>query len=110
MAFFEFHQKFKGLLFFGFCGTLKSFRENHAGIFFKFISDFQYLKFTLGSSYISTGFDVYIVDGLVNLSGYMVRGTSWVFRALQTGFVQSYATAMVLGIFILVSVYLIVIG
>jgi NADH-quinone oxidoreductase subunit L len=66
--------------------------------------------FTLGSSYISTGFDVYIVDGLVNLSGYMVRGTSWVLRALQTGFVQSYATAMVLGIFILVSVYLIVIG
>jgi NADH-quinone oxidoreductase subunit L len=66
--------------------------------------------FTLGSSYTSTGFDVYIVDGLVNLAGYMVRGTSWVFRALQTGFVQSYATAMVLGVFILVSVYLIVIG
>jgi NADH-quinone oxidoreductase subunit L len=66
--------------------------------------------FTLGSSYTSTGFDVYIVDGLVNMAGYMVRGTSWVFRALQTGFVQSYATSMALGIFILVSVYLIVIG
>jgi NADH-quinone oxidoreductase subunit L len=66
--------------------------------------------FTLGSSYTSTGVDVYIVDGLVNLAGYMVRGTSWVFRAAQTGFVQSYATAMALGIFILVSVYLLVIG
>jgi NADH-quinone oxidoreductase subunit L len=66
--------------------------------------------FTLGSSYTSIGFDTYIVDGLVNLTGYTVRGASWVFRALQTGFVQSYATAMVLGVFILVSVYLIVIG
>ncbi len=61
---------------------------------------------TLGTSYTSVGFDTYIVDGLVNLAGYTVRGTSWVFRTLQTGIVQSYATAMVLGIFILVSVYL----
>jgi len=62
--------------------------------------------FTLGTSYTSVGFDTYIVDGLVNLTGYTVRGASWVFRRFQTGIVQSYATAMVLGIFILVSVYL----
>jgi hypothetical protein len=43
---------------------------------------------------------------LVNLAGYSVRGASWVLRRLQTGVVQSYATAMILGIFILVSVYL----
>jgi NADH-quinone oxidoreductase subunit L len=65
---------------------------------------------TLGSSYTSVGFDTYIVDGLVNLTGYTIRGTSWVFRKLQTGIVQSYATAMVLGIFILVSVYLLAAG
>ncbi len=65
---------------------------------------------TLGMSYTSVGIDTYIVDGLVNLTGYMIRGTSWVLRRLQTGIVQSYATAMVLGIFILVSVYLLATG
>ena len=35
---------------------------------------------------------------------------SRLFRKLQTGIVQSYATAMVLGIFILVSVYLLSMG
>src|SRR5881397_1381330 len=61
---------------------------------------------TLAGSYTSVGFDTYVVDGLVNLAGYTVRGASWLFRSLQTGIVQSYATAMILGIFILVSVYL----
>src|SRR5438093_1000911 len=61
---------------------------------------------TLAGSYTSIGFDTYVVDGLVNLAGYTVRGASWVFRRLQTGVVQSYATAMILGIFVLVSVYL----
>jgi NADH-quinone oxidoreductase subunit L len=65
---------------------------------------------TLASSYTSVGFDTYVVDGLVNLSGHTVRGASWVFRRLQTGAVQSYATAMILGIFILVSVYLLSTG
>jgi NADH-quinone oxidoreductase subunit L len=65
---------------------------------------------TLGTSYTSSGFDTYVVDGLVNLAGYIVRGFSWVFRKIQTGIVQSYATAMVLGIFILVSVYLLTAG
>jgi NADH-quinone oxidoreductase subunit L len=62
--------------------------------------------FTLAASYTSVGFDTYVVDGLVNLAGYTTRGASWVFRRLQTGVVQSYATAMILGIFVLVSVYL----
>jgi NADH-quinone oxidoreductase subunit L len=61
---------------------------------------------TLGGSYLSVGFDTYIVDGLVNATGYTVRLFSWMLRRLQTGIVQSYATAMILGIFILVSVYL----
>jgi NADH-quinone oxidoreductase subunit L len=65
---------------------------------------------TLGTSYTSVGIDTYVVDGLVNLAGYTVRGTSWVFRKFQTGIVQSYATAMVLGIFVLVSVYLLSTG
>jgi NADH-quinone oxidoreductase subunit L len=65
---------------------------------------------TLAGSYSSVGFDTYIVDGLVNLAGLTVRGASWTLRRLQTGIVQSYATAMTLGIFILVSVYLLSMG
>ena len=61
---------------------------------------------TLAASYTSVGFDTYVVDGLVNLAGYTVRGASWTLRRLQTGVVQTYATAMILGVFILVSVYL----
>src|SRR5262245_43220340 len=65
---------------------------------------------TLGSSYASVGFDVGVVDGLVNLTGRMVRGGSKALRMIQTGVVQSYATAMVLGLFIMVSVYLLWLG
>ncbi|MBI1950332.1 MAG: NADH-quinone oxidoreductase subunit L, partial [Acidobacteria bacterium] len=65
---------------------------------------------TLAGSYTSVGFDTYIVDGLVNLAGYTVRGFSWMFKKLQTGIVQSYATAMIFGIFVLVSVYLLSTG
>ena len=65
---------------------------------------------TLAVSYTSVGFDTYVVDGLVNLAGYIVRGFSWVFRKLQTGIVQTYATAMIFGIFVLVSAYLLAKG
>jgi len=65
---------------------------------------------TLATSYTSVGFDTYVVDGLVNLAGYIVRGFSWVFRKVQTGIVQTYATAMIFGIFVLVSAYLLARG
>jgi NADH-quinone oxidoreductase subunit L len=65
---------------------------------------------TLGSSYASVGFDTVVVDGLVNLTGSIVRGGSRALRVMQTGLVQSYATAMVLGLFIMVSAYLMWLG
>jgi len=65
---------------------------------------------TLGTSYASVGFDTVVVDGLVNLTGRVVRGGSKALRVMQTGVVQSYATAMVLGLFIMVSVYLLWLG
>jgi NADH-quinone oxidoreductase subunit L len=65
---------------------------------------------TLGSSHASVGFDTAVVDGLVNLTGRAVRGGSKALRWAQTGVVQSYATAMVLGLFIMASVYLIWLG
>jgi NADH-quinone oxidoreductase subunit L len=65
---------------------------------------------TLGTSYGSVGFDTFVVDGLVNVTGRAVRAGSRALRVVQTGVVQSYATAMVLGIFVLVSVYLLLMG
>jgi NADH-quinone oxidoreductase subunit L len=61
---------------------------------------------TLGSSYTSRAFDLGVVDGLVNLLARLAAGTSRTVRRLQTGLVQSYATAIVLGVFVLVSAYL----
>jgi NADH-quinone oxidoreductase subunit L len=65
---------------------------------------------TLGSSYTSRAFDLGVVDGLVNLLARVAAGTSRAVRKLQTGIVQSYATAVVFGLFVLVSAYLIASG
>ncbi len=60
---------------------------------------------TLGLSTLSDLYDRWIVDGVVNLSAYSIRGMSAVFRRLQTGRVQTYVAAMVLGIFVLIVFY-----
>jgi NADH-quinone oxidoreductase subunit L len=62
--------------------------------------------FTIGLSHISRFFDQYVVDGLVNASAYTTRGLSLAFRRLQTGLVQSYLSVFVFGIFLFVSLYL----
>jgi NADH-quinone oxidoreductase subunit L len=62
---------------------------------------------TLGSSYTSRAFDLGVVDGLVNGLARAATATSRTVRRLQTGIVQSYATAVVFGLFVLVSAYLI---
>ncbi len=63
-------------------------------------------NFTVGTSYLSVFSDTWLVDGLVNLTGRTVRGASRQLRKLQTGLAQSYATAMVLGLFVLICIYL----
>jgi len=62
--------------------------------------------FTIFSSWISHLADKYIVDGLVNLTGVVIERSSFVFRRVQTGLVQNYALVMLLGVFVFVSVYL----
>lgn len=54
---------------------------------------------------VSCWWDKWIVDGLVNGVGFGVKLFSYPLRILQTGFVQSYAFLMVLGIVVLVWVY-----
>jgi hypothetical protein len=49
-----------------------------------------------------------VVDGLVNLVGWVVQESSLAFRRFQTGLVQNYALLMLFGVFAFVGVYLFV--
>ena len=63
---------------------------------------------TIFSSWISHLADKHIVDGLVNLVGTVMHEASYRFRRLQTGLIQNYALLMVFGVFVFISVYLLV--
>jgi len=58
------------------------------------------------TSWLSGRTDYHIVDGLVNLVGWIVQESSLAFRRVQTGLVQNYALLMLFGIFAFVGVYL----
>jgi NADH-quinone oxidoreductase subunit L len=62
---------------------------------------------TLFTSWFSGLTDRYVVDGAVNLVGWTTEESSYWFRRLQTGLVQNYALLMVFGVFVFVSVYLV---
>jgi len=55
---------------------------------------------------VSMWWDTWIVDGLVGLTGTLVRLTSYPVRFLQTGRLQSYALVIVLGTLLLLGYYL----
>jgi NADH-quinone oxidoreductase subunit L len=63
-------------------------------------------RVTVISSFFSGLTDRTVVDGLVNLVGWIVQESSHVFRRFQTGLVQNYALLMLFGIFAFVSIYL----
>ena len=54
--------------------------------------------FTRFTSRVSMWWDTWIVDGLVNLTGLVVRMTSYPVRLIQTGVVANYALVIVLGL------------
>ena len=62
---------------------------------------------TRRSASTSVSFDEMVVDGAVNTIADELGQTSDLFRAWQTGYVQNYALIIALGIFVLVSAYLI---
>jgi len=62
---------------------------------------------TVGLSHVSNFNDRWVVDLAVNGVGAFVRGSSFILRRAQTGVVQNYAAAMVLGTFLLMGIYLI---
>jgi NADH-quinone oxidoreductase subunit L len=63
-------------------------------------------RLTIIGAWFSGLTDKTVVDGLVNLVGWIVQESSLAFRRVQTGLVQNYAMLMLLGIFAFVSVYL----
>ncbi len=63
---------------------------------------------TVAAAYLSGFFDKYVVDGLVNLIGWILQLGSRVFRRLQTGVVSQYAMVIAVGMFVLVFFYVVV--
>ena len=63
---------------------------------------------TRASAWCSQLFDKYVVDGAVNLVGWAASESSFSLRRLQTGLIQNYALVMLLGVFVFVSLYLLV--
>jgi NADH-quinone oxidoreductase subunit L len=59
-----------------------------------------------GAEKVFAPFDYYFVDGIVNGVGKVTRGTGQLLRYLQTGLVQSYAAAIVLGVVLVVAIML----
>jgi NADH-quinone oxidoreductase subunit L len=49
----------------------------------------------------SNVWDRYVVDGLVNLTAFVLDNGSYLFRSVQNGLVQQYALLMLLGVFVL---------
>jgi NADH-quinone oxidoreductase subunit L len=60
---------------------------------------------TRGTATLSKLFDTYIVDGLVNLVGRINNMLSRLFSSFQTGLVQRYALAAVFGIVVFILIY-----
>jgi NADH:ubiquinone oxidoreductase subunit 5 (subunit L)/multisubunit Na+/H+ antiporter MnhA subunit len=56
---------------------------------------------------LSSFFDKYFVDGLVNLTGWVLDKSSYLFRRVQTGYVSNYALVLAAGMFVLVCVYMV---
>ena len=65
---------------------------------------------TRALAWISHLIDKHAVDGIVNLIGWAVSETSYVLRRVQTGLIQNYALATLLGVFVFVflTMYLLV--
>jgi NADH-quinone oxidoreductase subunit L len=63
---------------------------------------------TVAVSFLSGFFDKYVVDGLVNFTGWLMRAGSRLFRGLQTGLVSQYALVLAVGMLVLTGFYLVV--
>ncbi|MDH3745288.1 MAG: proton-conducting transporter membrane subunit, partial [Acidobacteriota bacterium] len=62
---------------------------------------------TVGVSLLSGFFDKYVVDGLVNFIGWIMKVCSRFFRSLQSGLVSQYALVLAVGMLVVTCFYLI---
>ena len=62
-------------------------------------------RLTVQTSAESGRFDLQTIDGSVNGLSVVITFGARAFRLLQTGFVQNYVLAMVLGLFVIVTAY-----
>ena len=62
---------------------------------------------TVAVSMISGFFDKYVVDGLVNLVGWLSRQGSRALRSAQSGLLSQYALALTVGVVALVCLYIV---
>ncbi|PNU20667.1 NADH-quinone oxidoreductase subunit L [Geothermobacter hydrogeniphilus] len=86
------------------------FRWLHTAIFNKWFVDELYDGLFVNATkrlgrYFWKGFDVPVIDGIVNGVGWLVQGSSRVLRFIQNGQIHSYAMTMVLGMVVIVAVY-----
>ena len=63
--------------------------------------------FTSMSAELSRLWDIWVIDGLVNVTAFVVKVLSYPVRVIQTGLVQSYAWFITLGVLIFMAYYLI---
>ena len=61
---------------------------------------------TIMGSWVSHVIDKYGVDGLVNLAAWVCGEASYVFRRVQTGLIQNYVFATLVGVFAFITWYL----
>ena len=62
---------------------------------------------TVATALVSGFFDKYIVDGLVNLTGWILKVWSRFLRSFQTGLVSQYALVVAIGVFALVCAFVV---
>ena len=58
----------------------------------------------------SNAWDKYVVDGLVNLSAFILDNLSYLFRAVQNGLVQHYVLVSLIGVFLMIGAGRFVLG
>jgi NADH-quinone oxidoreductase subunit L len=52
------------------------------------------------------GFDVVVIDGIVDGVAYVVKGFSGILRHIQSGYVHNYALSMALGVVVIIAFYI----
>jgi len=87
-----------------------SFKGLHRAVFNKWYVDEIYDALFVNptkrlGTFLWKGFDVVVVDGIVNGVGKIVVGCSKALRFTQTGYVHNYAMTMAVGAIVIVAVY-----